>query len=53
MIVLQLGQAPDQRDPPEEHSRNSRRASLTQFLETVGFEALVVYEDGHSFFTGS
>ncbi len=51
VIVLQLGGAPFSNDPADEFAGSERRASLIQILEDVGFEEMLVYEDGNCGFS--
>lgn len=46
-MVLQLGGAPDLESPPDEQTRDSRRAYLTNSLEDVGFQSVHLYEESH------
>lgn len=47
MIVFQLGESPDHRDPPDSLNLNRRRASLMETLGDIGFVSFHIYEDGH------
>lgn len=47
LIVLQLGEASNFDDPAAELSRSSRRETLIELLEEVGFESMHFYEDGN------
>ena len=47
IIVFQLGEASDGRDPPDTKGKNSRRAILIERLEKLGFAFFHAYEDGY------
>jgi len=46
IIVLQLGMAPQLKDPAESFSKNSRRNMLTQSMTEIGFKSIHMYEEG-------
>ena len=52
IMVLQLGVAPYADEPPDEVTKSSRRAYLSNSLESVGFQAIHVYEESHCQFGG-
>ena len=47
IIVMQLGDSPTVKDPPEEFSKNSKRNFVMNVLGEVGFDHVHVYEEGH------
>jgi len=47
IMVLQLGGAPDLESPPDERTKDNRRAYLSNSLEDVGFESVHLYEESH------
>jgi len=53
IMVLQLGESPNSDEPPDEFTKSSRRAYLTNSLGDVGFQAIHVFEEGHCGFGDS
>ena len=47
VIVLQLGEAPNYKNPAEQFTKSSRRQLLIKLLEDVGFEKMHFYEEGN------
>lgn len=47
ILVLQLGEAPRSINPPEDISREHKRAFLTKTLSNIGFKSIHVYDEGH------
>ena len=47
VIVLQLGEAPGEEDPGEQFTKSSRRQTLINLLEKVGFETMHFFEDSN------
>jgi len=47
ILVLQLGVAPYLDQPPDEQTKDSRRAYLSNSLQNVGFKAIHLYEESH------
>jgi spermidine synthase len=45
ILVMQLGQAADQRNPDETHSKYKNRVKTVNLLEKVGFRSILAYEE--------
>jgi hypothetical protein len=45
ILVMQLGESPNEFNPSEIHSRFKNRAATTSLLERAGFESIHVYEE--------
>jgi spermidine synthase len=47
VLVMQLGQSPNVRDPDETQSKHKNRSKVMRLLEDVGFKSIHTYEEGH------
>jgi spermidine synthase len=45
ILLIQVGQAPLAKDPPEQHSKFKNRLDLTRTLVSYGFEHIQDYEE--------
>jgi hypothetical protein len=45
ILVMQLGESPNEFNPDETHSKFKNRAATTTLLESAGFESIHVYEE--------
>lgn len=45
VLVMQLGQSPNVRDPDETYSKHKNRAAVLRLLESVGFRSIHTYEE--------
>jgi hypothetical protein len=50
LLVVQVGEVPTSKSPPDELGSFKNRASMLQQLEHVGFMSIHIYEEGHSGF---
>lgn len=50
ILVVQVGEVPDQSDPADETGRFSNRSTMIEKLDLVGFKSIHVYEESHSGF---
>ena len=52
ILILQLGVTPYLDQPPDEVTKDSKRAYLSNSLDNVGFQAIHLYEESHCDFGG-
>ncbi len=52
VLVMQLGGAPDLKDPSEKIGYNAKRGILTEILSVAGFNSIHIYEESHCGFFG-
>lgn len=52
IMVMQLGESAENLGPPEEISRNSKRAFVMHAFERIGFAHVHIYEEGNCYFRG-
>jgi hypothetical protein len=45
VLVMQLGQSPNVRDPDETQSKHKNRSKVMRLLEDVGFKSIHTYEE--------
>lgn len=52
ILILQLGVVPYLDQPPDEQTKDAKRAYLSNALQNVGFKAIHLYEESHCDFGG-